>query len=1096
MVGRCTVASAALLAALAFLLLFASGSNVEAVRYKIQYNGSLSCAGSDGVYGTGDDSCVEDPLYGPYGAGLTADMLSRFEIPDACGDGFDQDGDTVADDGCPQPGSPPAVGRAEGPHSNFSFLGTMGIPSNWWVATDSQIPNGALVGTLDSVSTLALFGGECTTTTPSHYDFYDCTTNNFEGVNDGCPPVGPPEHDHECNDNQDNDGDTTVNDGCPAVGAPETAGQCDNHDDDDGDGDPIVVWDESISGANLTYGHECGLPAACNKYPKHVNTILEGLRPRARYYGFTTVVDGMAPTHINFMIFNPEQLTELGVLPQADFNDDLGYINYVILENPLVPADPTSSLDEMCTPLITVTNLHGKTAGEGHLMQEVPPVPPDVGSFWTMDDPCGNGVDDDADTRIDEMCGFDRARNPEANTGFSTTGSHLNGAYSESFRDADGDTIPNMHDECPYVYDTGVDTDGDRIDDACDPTNSPGPMADEDDDGWRNQADNCPLVFQTSQANDADEDRIGDECDVGWDDDGDGAPDTDVNEECAEQQGCAELGPPEVICDGAEAGGQCANNTDDDGDGVVNDGCPANGLPESGHQCFNNIDDGEDWPAADGVVNDGCPAAALDDDGDTYVNDGCSGATAETGVQCLDGPRHPDGPHVNDYVVGSICIGAVDSDGDGWCDDTENLTGYAGQPISVASTTPEYDPLATPPEVEVDLNPVDGVKDCVDGLDNDGDGYIDGHYAPGGCQGAGCDAGCSTPEWRVIDPLIRAADNPPGQAPGTCSNRSWYDVDRLGGPEIDDDGDTVANLLDANACPGMKLDLQVPDLQPPTTYPLELTCPAVPGSTWHELWPTYSNNYTVLGHIDADVEGDTVLSQGDEIELDDGHWYHVDEVTATIYVKEKPDLIEEKYLEWYASAVDIAAYFDGRADLQDALKKPQGTQWHEAFPIWSQEYDLLAWSDNGDGVLSASDQVVLVNKDNPADIADYHVARVSIDIIVVQKPDGDIDQDHVPDTLDNCVDDWNPTQLDTDSDGTGDVCDTDDDNDAVLDRAEWAAGSDAKNVCDPRNFDLKEDGKISVTDVVQFIRPLKLKNRPCNPPKDYSICEPIYRSVR
>src|SRR5438094_290196 len=58
-------------------------------------------------------------------------------------------------------------------------------------------------------------------------------------------------------------------------------------------------------------------------------------------------------------------------------------------------------------------------------------------------------------------------------------------------------------------------------------------------------------------------------------------------------------GPPAT----GESGGQCANNTDDDFDGFVNDGCPAMGAPEVGPQCQNNTDDD-----GDGVVNDGCPA--------------------------------------------------------------------------------------------------------------------------------------------------------------------------------------------------------------------------------------------------------------------------------------------------------------------------------------------------------------------------------------------------------------------------------------------------------------------------------------------------------
>jgi len=56
------------------------------------------------------------------------------------------------------------------------------------------------------------------------------------------------------------------------------------------------------------------------------------------------------------------------------------------------------------------------------------------------------------------------------------------------------------------------------------------------------------------------------------------------------------IGPP-------ESGTQCDNATDDDGDGLANDGCPASSDPESAEQCTNDIDDDDD-----GVVNDGCPA--------------------------------------------------------------------------------------------------------------------------------------------------------------------------------------------------------------------------------------------------------------------------------------------------------------------------------------------------------------------------------------------------------------------------------------------------------------------------------------------------------
>ena len=108
------------------------------------------------------------------------------------------------------------------------------------------------------------------------------------------------------------------------------------------------------------------------------------------------------------------------------------------------------------------------------------------------------------------------------------------------------------------------------------------------------------------------------ECSNDSDDDADGK----IND------GCPVAGPP-----APESDAQCANDADDDGDDVANDGCPAAGppAPESGDQCANDADDD-----GDGVANDGCPAAGpaapeagpqcantADDDGDGVANDGC-----------------------------------------------------------------------------------------------------------------------------------------------------------------------------------------------------------------------------------------------------------------------------------------------------------------------------------------------------------------------------------------------------------------------------------------------------------------------------------------
>ena len=50
----------------------------------------------------------------------------------------------------------------------------------------------------------------------------------------------------------------------------------------------------------------------------------------------------------------------------------------------------------------------------------------------------------------------------------------------------------------------------------------------------------------------------------------------------------------------------------------------------------------------------------------------------------------------------------------------------------------------------------------------------------------------------------------------------------------------------------------------------------------------------------------------------------------------------------------------------------------------------------------------------------------------------DTDNDTIPDGLDNCPQDTNPDQLNTDGDGFGNVCDSDDDNDSMPDTYEQA----------------------------------------------------------
>ncbi|MGH2400369.1 MAG: hypothetical protein ACRDF6_11030, partial [bacterium] len=119
-----------------------------------------------------------------------------------------------------------------------------------------------------------------------------------------------------------------------------------------------------------------------------------------------------------------------------------------------------------------------------------------------------------------------------------------------------------------------------------------------------------------------------------------GAAEIQCGTDAADNDGDGLINDGCSIAGAAAAEAQCADAIDDDSDGFVNDGCPKVGATsETVAQCANAVNDD---PGDDGVVNDGCVAKAnpetgancaddndpavglpLDDDGDGANNDGC-----------------------------------------------------------------------------------------------------------------------------------------------------------------------------------------------------------------------------------------------------------------------------------------------------------------------------------------------------------------------------------------------------------------------------------------------------------------------------------------
>jgi hypothetical protein len=635
-------------------------------------------------------------------------------------------------------------------------------PIDLYAVPGTTLPIGAGVGVLASSSTVGLLGGPCGTALPPSFSLYNATVdtsneldpqslywvlkkNNFAAI----------QYRMDCDDNMDDDGDTLINDGCPAEGPAETTcgeASCDDdigyrpwdNCDDDGDG---YINDGCAAVGDAEYASDINLPDYLEGYPHFVNDGFDPdgpsgpeppLQPSARYAGHAFVAS--SNILIQLLVFTPGQLEQMGGL-YGELDASVGGVTIVMLNNPVNQEEAPGSISDFCTPLETTTTVYGTTT-------------------------------DHPDTAADES-GYANQNNPPAGAGVMGTGTLIARNYSRAERDADGDGYENDFDPCHYTADPGwdqrdltgaiqpgLDTDGDGLADSCDPditgtTGDPdlidcvGTQTDCDGDGYDNRQDICPLVPNGCIVEGC-SDAFPPIYNANWDNQAD-------SESVLLQDANADMGPnPDSIgdaCDdsdddGLEAGGGTTAGSGDCDDGIDND--LDNKIDGNDPDCQPYMDQGE---------------IAL---GHSHAD--------------IWGTNPSDGQFYHSMGWAAACVGATDSDGDGYCDDLETAL---GSPTN---------------------NGAESGTDCDNAADDDSDGYVND-----GCpmvddeieRGAECanatdddtgDAdgkvndGCpviGVPESLVMDTGITLTGAlPTAAAPESCNDG------------IDNDGDTLIDALD------------------------------------------------------------------------------------------------------------------------------------------------------------------------------------------------------------------------------------------------------------------------------------------------------------
>jgi hypothetical protein len=139
------------------------------------------------------------------------------------------------------------------------------------------------------------------------------------------------------------------------------------------------------------------------------------------------------------------------------------------------------------------------------------------------------------------------------------------------------------------------------------------------------------------------------------------------------------------------------------------------------------------------------------------------------------------------------------------------------------------------------------------------------------------------------------------------------------------------------------------------------------GSVWHELYPTFCNQYTQGEYQD---NGDGEISICDALMLldseGDASGWHIRWVGPTYYIV---NVMNPQDIGWMEPS-----------ELQSG-GNPTCEVWTEVYPNHGNQWHINDWQDNGNGILDECD-IVQIGSFNDW----YHIETISLNIIVEGVP--------------------------------------------------------------------------------------------------------------